>query len=199
MPSGGGPPPGRCGAAIRRARGRPHHLGNIAPVLNGSTGLEDFFAWMGSNFDPGVSWKDLESVRAEWDGPLIVKGVLDVEDARAAAAIGADGLVVSNHGGRQLDGAPSTAHALPAIADAVGDALTILADGGVRTGSDVVRMLALGAKGVLIGRAWIYALAAGGEAGVTHLLQRLEAELRTAMILTGNRSVRHVDRNTLAG
>ncbi|RYE02931.1 MAG: L-lactate dehydrogenase, partial [Sphingomonadales bacterium] len=86
-------------------RGRPHHLGNIAPVLNGSTGLEDFFAWMGGNFDPGVSWQDLEAVRAEWDGPLIVKGVLDVDDARAVAAIGADGLVVSNHGGRQLDGA----------------------------------------------------------------------------------------------
>jgi L-lactate dehydrogenase (cytochrome) len=179
-------------------RGHPHHLGNIAPILNGKTGLEDFFAWMGANFDPGVSWKDLEAVRAAWDGPLIVKGVLNVEDARAVTAIGADGLVVSNHGGRQLDGAPSTVSALPAIVDAVGDRLTILADGGIRTGSDVLRMLALGAKGVLLGRAWIYALAAGGEAGVRHVLHRLEAELRTAMVLTGNRSIQDIDRGTLA-
>ena len=179
-------------------RGRPHHLGNIAPVLNGSTGLEDFFAWMGANFDPGVSWKDLEAVRTDWDGPLIVKGVLDVEDARTVAALGADGLVVSNHGGRQLDGAPSSARALPAVADAVGDALTVLADGGVRTGSDIVRMLALGAKGVLLGRAWIYALAAGGEAGVRHVLARLEAELRTTMVLTGNRAIADIGRGTLA-
>ena len=179
-------------------RGRPHHLGNIAPVLKGKTGLEDFFAWMGSNFDPGVNWNDLEAVRADWNGPLIVKGVLDVEDARKAAALGADGIVVSNHGGRQLDGAPSTIRALPVIADAVGDALTVLADGGVRSGADIVRMLASGAKGVLLGRAWLYALAGGGGAGVVHMLQRLETELRTAMVLTGNRSIADIGRDTLA-
>jgi len=179
-------------------RGRPHHLGNIAPVLNGNTGLEDFFAWMGGNFDPAVSWKDLEAVRAAWDGPLIVKGILDAADARAAAAIAVDGLVVSNHGGRQLDGAPSGARALPAIADAVGDRLTLLADGGVRSGTDIVRMLALGAKGVLLGRAWVYALASGGEAAVRHLLARLEIELRTAMVLTGNASIGEIGRDTLA-
>ncbi len=169
--------------------GRPHQLGNVAPVLGNSTGLEDFFAWMRNNFDPTVTWRDLEAVRADWAGPLILKGILDVEDAREAAALGADGLVVSNHGGRQLDGVPSTARALPAIAEAVGDRLTVLADGGVRTGLDVVRMLALGAKGVLLGRAWAYALAAGGEAGVRRMLELVEAEMRVAMALTGSTNV----------
>ena len=120
--------------------GRPHQLGNVAPVLGKNTGLEDFFAWMRNNFDPTVSWRDLDFIRERWNGPLIIKGILDAEDARAAAELGADGIVVSNHGGRQLDGVPSTAHALPAIADAAGDKLTVLADGGVRSGLDVVRM-----------------------------------------------------------
>lgn len=166
-------------------RGRPHQLGNVAPVLGRNTGLEDFFAWMRNNFDPSVSWKDLEFIRANWGGPLVIKGILDAEDAREAAALGADGVVVSNHGGRQLDGVPSTARALPAIADAVGDRITLLADGGVRSGLDVVRMLALGAKTVLLGRAWAYALAAGGEAGVAHMLRLIEAEIRIALALTG--------------
>jgi L-lactate dehydrogenase (cytochrome) len=165
--------------------GRPHQLGNVAPVLKGSTGLEDFFRWMRENFDPSITWKDLDFIRAEWTGPLIIKGMLDAEDAREAVRLGADGIVVSNHGGRQLDGVPSTARALPAIADAVGDQLTVLADGGVRSGLDVVRMLALGAKGVLLGRAWAYALAGGGQAGVSHVLQLIDAEMRVAMALTG--------------
>ena len=165
-------------------RGRPHQLGNVAPVLGKNSGLEDFFAWMRDNFDPTVSWKDLEFIREIWDGPLIIKGILDREDALAAAAVGADGIVVSNHGGRQLDGVPSTAVALPPIAEAVAGRLTILADGGVRSGLDVVRMLALGADGVLLGRAWVYALAAAGEAGVAHLLALMEAEMRVAMALT---------------
>jgi L-lactate dehydrogenase (cytochrome) len=165
--------------------GRPHALGNIAPLLGSNTGLEDFFAWMRKNFDPSVTWKDLEWIRSLWQGPLLIKGILDVGDARAAADLGADGLVVSNHGGRQLDGTPSTAAALPAIAAAVGDRLTVLADGGVRSGLDVVRMLALGAKGVLLGRAWVYALAAGGEAGVSHMLDLIAAEIRVALSLTG--------------
>lgn len=166
-------------------RGRPHQLGNVAPVLGSRTGLEDFFAWMRNNFDATISWKDLEFIRASWTGPLVIKGILDVEDAREAAALGADGIVVSNHGGRQLDGVPSTARALPPIADAVGDRLTVLADGGVRTGLDVIRMLALGAKAVLLGRAWAYALAGGGGAGVAHMLKLVEAEIRVAMALTG--------------
>ena len=166
-------------------RGRPHALGNVAPLLGRNTGLEDFFAWMKNNFDPSVTWKDLDWIRETWRGPLIIKGILDVEDARLAADLGADGIVVSNHGGRQLDGVPSSARALPPIADAVGSRLTVLADGGVRSGLDVVRMLALGAKGVLIGRAWAYALAAGGGAGVTRLLETMRAEMSVAMALTG--------------
>ncbi|MDV3456951.1 FMN-dependent L-lactate dehydrogenase LldD [Sphingomonas sp. HF-S4] len=177
--------------------GRPHQLGNVAPVLGKNTGLEDFFAWMRNNFDPTVSWRDLDFIRERWNGPLIIKGILDAEDARDAARLGADGIVVSNHGGRQLDGVPSTAHALPAIADAVGDKLTVLADGGVRSGLDVVRMLALGARGVLLGRAWAYALAAQGEAGVTHMLKLVEAEMRVAMALTGCTSIDKISRDAL--
>jgi L-lactate dehydrogenase (cytochrome) len=178
--------------------GRPHVLGNVAPVLKGNTGLEDFFAWMRANFDPTVTWKDLEWVRANWDGPLILKGLLDAEDARSVADLGADGLVVSNHGGRQLDGALPTALALPPIADAVADRLTVLADGGIRSGLDVVRMLALGARGVLLGRAWAYALGGGGQAGVAHMLRLVEAEMRVAMALTGFTSVGAIDRSALA-
>ena len=165
--------------------GRPHSLGNVAPVLGADSGLQDFLAWMGANFDPSISWKDMEFIRSEWDGPLLIKGLLDVEDAREAVKVGADGIIVSNHGGRQLDGVPSTASVLPAIAGAVGKDLTVLADGGVRSGLDVVRMLALGAKGVLLGRAWAYALAGGGGAGVAHMLKLVEAEMRVAMALTG--------------
>jgi L-lactate dehydrogenase (cytochrome) len=169
--------------------GRPHSLGNVAPVLGSNSGLEDFFAWMRDNFDPAITWRDLDFIRSEWTGPLIIKGILDPDDAREAVKIGADGIVVSNHGGRQLDGVLSTARALPPIADAVGGALTVLADGGVRSGLDVVRMLALGAQGVLLGRAWAYALAGGGEAGVRHMLGLVEAEMRVAMALTGATSI----------
>jgi L-lactate dehydrogenase (cytochrome) len=179
--------------------GRPHTLGNVAPVLAGRSGIEDFLGWMRDNFDPASSWQDLDFLRAHWPGTLIIKGVLDVADARAAAALGADGIVVSNHGGRQLDGTPSTARALPAIADAVGDALTVLADGGVRSGLDVVRMLALGAKGVMLGRAWAYALAARGEAGVAHMLGLVAAEMRVAMTLCGTARVADIGHDTLYG
>lgn len=179
--------------------GRPHALGNVAPVLKGRTGIEDFFAWMRENFDPSIHWRDLDFVRSEWQGPLILKGILDPEDAKEAAEMGADGIVVSNHGGRQLDGVLSTAKALPPIAEAVGDRLTVLADGGVRSGLDVVRMLALGAKGVLLGRAWAYALAAQGEAGVTKMLALIEAEMRVAMSLTGARHISDINGTMLAG
>jgi L-lactate dehydrogenase (cytochrome) len=165
--------------------GRPHTLGNVAPVLEGRTGLEDFFAWMRNNFDPSVTWADLEWVRAEWKGPLVIKGILDADDAERAKAAGADAIVVSNHGGRQLDGVMSTAQALPLVAERIGGGLPVLVDGGVRSGVDVVRMLALGARGVLLGRAWAYALGAAGEAGVRHLLELIAAEIRVAMALTG--------------
>lgn len=179
-------------------RGGPHSLGNVAPVLKGKTGIDDFFAWMRDNFDPTVTWDDLAWVRERWKGPLIIKGVLDADDARRVADLGADGLVVSNHGGRQLDGVLSSTRALPPIADAVEGRLTILADGGIRSGLDVVRMLALGADGVLIGRAWAYALAARGEAGVSHVLNLMAAEMKVAMALTGVTRVDQLDRSALA-
>lgn len=178
--------------------GRPHTLGNLKPVLGSNSGLNDYMGWLGANFDPSIQWRDLDWIRAEWDGPLIIKGILDPEDAREAAAIGADGIVVSNHGGRQLDGVRSSARALPAIADAVGEQLTVLADGGVRNGLDVVRMLALGAKGVLLGRAWIYALAAQGEAGVAKLFELIAKEMVVAMTLTGVNRIDAIDRSILA-
>ena len=179
--------------------GRPHHLGNVAPVLKGKTGIEDFFAWMRNNFDPSINWRDLDFIRSEWPGPLIIKGILDPEDAKEAAHLGADGIVVSNHGGRQLDGVLSTAHALPPIADASGDKLTVLADGGVRSGLDVVRLLALGAKGVLLGRAWAYALGAAGEAGITRMLGLIAAEMRVAMALTGVTRIDQINKDNLVG
>jgi L-lactate dehydrogenase (cytochrome) len=178
--------------------GRPHRLGNLEPVLGKASGLNDYMGWLGSNFDPTIVWKDLDWIRASWKGPLIIKGILDPEDARAAADIGADGIVVSNHGGRQLDGVLSSARALPAIADAVGDRLTVLADSGIRSGLDVVRMLALGARGVLLGRAWLFALAARGEAGVTQLLELISREMRVAMTLTGAHSIADINRSSLA-
>ncbi len=179
--------------------GRPHQFGNIAPLLGKHARLGNFFGWLRDNFEMSADWRALDFIRSVWKGPLIIKGILDPDDARIAAAEGADGLVVSNHGGRQLDGAPSTTQALPAIARAVGDRLTVLADGGIRSGLDVVRMLALGAKGVLLGRAWAYALAGGGEAGVSHMLRLIDAEMRVAMALTGVTSVDQIDANILAG
>ena len=178
--------------------GRPHFLGNVAPVLGKDSGLEDYMGWLARNFDPSIKWKDLEWIREIWDGPLIIKGVLDPEDAKEAVHLGAQGIVVSNHGGRQLDGALSTTRALPPIADMVGDKLTVLADGGIRSGLDVVRMMAMGAKGVLLGRAWVYALASAGEAGVTQLLDLIEKEMRVAMALTGVRDVADINRSLLA-
>ena len=178
-------------------RGRPHVLGNLAPVLGRNSGLEDYMGWLGRNFDPAIQWSDLEWIRDMWRGPIIIKGILDPEDAKAAAAIGANGIVVSNHGGRQLDGVLSTVRALPAIAEAVGDKVTVLADSGIRSGLDVVKMLALGAKAVLLGRAWAYALACRGEAGVAQLLDIFEKEMRVAMALTGARTLKDIDRSIL--
>jgi L-lactate dehydrogenase (cytochrome) len=177
--------------------GKPHSLGNLEDIVGSRAPLSDFQTWIHRNFDPSVSWKDVEWVRAQWDGPLIIKGVLDPDDAREAAANGADGIIVSNHGGRQLDGALSSARALPRIADAIAGRMPVLADGGVRSGLDVVRMLALGADFVLLGRAWAYALAARGEAGVAHVLKLIEAEMRVAMALTGTTAISEIDGSLL--
>lgn len=166
-------------------KGRPISLGNLESIIGRRAPLSDFQAWIHENFDPSVSWKDVEWVRSQWDGPLVIKGILDPEDAREAAASDVDAIVVSNHGGRQLDGAQSTARALPRIVDAVAGRIPILADGGVRSGLDVMRMLALGANFVLLGRAWAYALAADGGSGVSRALKLIESELRVAMALTG--------------
>jgi L-lactate dehydrogenase (cytochrome) len=178
--------------------GRPHDLGNISAYLGGATGLQDFMGWIGANFDPGISWQDLQWIRDEWKGKLVIKGILDEDDARDALAFGADGIVVSNHGGRQLDGALSTARALPSIAAAVQGRMTVFVDGGVRTGTDVFRMLALGADGVLIGRAFVYALAAQGQAGVERLLAIMEKDIRTNMVLTGVTTLKDVGPDVLA-
>jgi L-lactate dehydrogenase (cytochrome) len=180
-------------------RGRPHSLGNLEDIVGHRAPLGNFQAWIHSNFDPSVSWKDVEWVRDQWKGPLIIKGILDPEDAASAAGSGADSIVVSNHGGRQLDGVSSTARALPAIAAAIGGRMPIMADGGVRSGLDVVRMLALGADFVLLGRAWGYALAARGEAGIAHVLKLIDAEMRVAMALTGCVSVDGITDDALAG
>jgi len=165
--------------------GRPISLGNLESIVGRRAPLSDFQAWIHSNFDASVSWKDVEWVRSQWNGPLVIKGLLDSDDAREALSRGADSIVVSNHGGRQLDGALSTARALPRIADEIGGRIPVLVDGGVRSGLDVMRMLALGANFVLLGRAWAYALAASGGSGVERALTMIRSEMRVAMALTG--------------
>jgi L-lactate dehydrogenase (cytochrome) len=177
--------------------GRPHDLGNISAYLGKEIGLEDYMGWLNSNFDPSISWVDLEWIREFWKGPMIIKGILDPEDAKDAVKFGADGIVVSNHGGRQLDGVISTVKALPEIAEAVGDDLTVLVDSGVRSGLDVLRMIASGAKGVLLGRAAAYALATNGQAGVENLLDIIAKELSVAMALTGVTSIADINRSHL--
>jgi len=177
--------------------GKPHDLGNVSAYRGKPTTLEDYIGWLGANFDPSISWKDLEWIREFWKGPMIIKGILDPEDAKDAVRFGADGIIVSNHGGRQLDGVLSTTRALPAIADAVKGDITVLADSGIRTGLDVVRMIALGADSVLLGRAFVYALAAAGEAGVVNLLELIEKEMRVAMTLTGAKTIADISRQSL--
>jgi len=177
--------------------GRPHDLGNISRYLGKAVTLEDYMGWLANNFDPSISWSDLEWIRDFWKGPMIIKGILDPQDARDAVSFGADGIVVSNHGGRQLDGVLSTAHALPPIMQAIGNDLSVLVDSGIRSGLDVVRMLALGAKGVLLGRSMAYALAADGQRGVENMLDIFAKEMRVAMTLTGVTSIDQIDESIL--
>jgi L-lactate dehydrogenase (cytochrome) len=178
--------------------GGPLSLGNIEAYTGRKMSMNEYAAFFGKNFDPSISWKELEWVRDFWKGKLLIKGVLDPEDARDAVRFGADGIVVSNHGGRQLDGAIPTARALPNVADAVGDDLTVLVDGGIRSGLDVVRMLALGARGVLLGRAYIYALAAAGQRRVSRVLELFATDMRVTMTLIGAKSVHEITRDNLA-
>ncbi len=165
--------------------GKPLTFGNLAQAVPSARSLEATKDWVDAQFDPGVTWHDLGWLRENWQGNIVIKGVLDVDDARAAVDVGASGLIVSNHGGRQLDGAPSSISALPRIAEAVGDRLDILMDGGIRSGQDVAKALACGAKAVMLGRPWAYGLAARGEAGVTQVRALLKRELEVTMTLLG--------------
>jgi L-lactate dehydrogenase (cytochrome) len=177
--------------------GRPLTFGNLERAVPGAGSPAAFREWVDSQFDPSVTWNDIAWVRENWDGPLVVKGVLDSEDARRAAEVGVDGVIVSNHGGRQLDSVPSTVRALPEVVDAVGGQVEVLVDGGIRTGLDVVKMVALGASAVLVGRAWVWAVAARGQAGVRHVLDVIRSDLDVALALTGHSSFDQLDRSAL--
>ncbi len=177
--------------------GRPHHFGNIVEAAPEGQ-LGDFSAWIHRNFDPTLTWDHIAWIRQRWNRPIVIKGILDPEDARLAVEHGADGLIVSNHGGRQLDGALSSVRALPGVVEAVEGRIPVIMDGGVRSGLDVLKALALGAQACWIGRNWAYALAADGEVGVTRMLDRMRAELQVAMALTGCTDVKRADARLLA-
>ena len=177
--------------------GRPLTFGNLEAALPEARVPGDFQAWVAGQFDPSVTWRDLEWLREHWRGKIALKGILDPDDARSALERGVDAVIVSNHGGRQLDDVPSSVSALPAIVDAVADRCEVLVDGGVRSGLDVVKMLALGAKACLVGRAWAYAVAARGERGVAHVLRVMREEMMVTLGLTGVTDVKALDRSAL--
>ena len=179
------------------ANGRPHLFGNISAAVPDAKGVDDFWVWVGRNFDPGVTWADLDWVRETWDGPIVIKGILDPDDAREAVQAGADGIIVSNHGGRQLDGVRSSISALPGVVEAVQGKAEVYVDGGIRSGLDVLKALSLGARACFLGRAWAFALAAGGEKAVQRMLAAMKGELSVAMVLTGCTSARQADRSVL--
>ncbi|MFO1169045.1 MAG: L-lactate dehydrogenase [Rhodoblastus sp.] len=178
-------------------RGKPHGFGNLSDRVPDPTKLEAFTAWVASQFDSSVTWKDIEWLRGVWKGKLLIKGVLEPEDARAAVAAGADGVIVSNHGGRQLDSVAASVSKLPLVVDAVGDRVEVLMDGGVRSGVDVFKAVALGARGVLMGRPWVWALAAQGQAGVRDMLAIMRQEFRIAMALSGVTRVADIGRDAI--
>jgi L-lactate dehydrogenase (cytochrome) len=178
--------------------GRRWTFGNLDGRVKGMKDVRSLAQWVSSQFDPTLNWSDIEWIRSLWPGKLILKGILDLEDAKLAAKTGADALVVSNHGGRQLDGAPSSISVLPKIADAVGQEIEVMFDGGIRSGQDVLRALALGARGCLIGRPYIFGLGAAGEAGVAKAIEIIRKELEVSMALTGVNSVREADGRVLA-
>lgn len=178
--------------------GTPHVFGNLTQYLPRASTPADFKTWLDEQIDPSVTWADIEWLRSQWDGDLLIKGVLSPDDARSAVDAGADAVIVSNHGGRQLDGVRSTIRVLPKIADAISDRSMILIDGGVRSGQDIVKALALGATAVMMGRPWIWALAAKGQAGLENFLDTIHSELKTTMALTGAVSVDQIASNMLA-
>ena len=174
-----------------------HGFGNLIGHAKGVSDMSSLSTWTREQFDPKLDWNDVEWIKKRWGGKLILKGIMDVEDARLAASSGADAMVVSNHGGRQLDGAPSSIEALPAIAQAVGKTIEVWMDGGIRSGQDVLKAVALGAKGTLIGRSFLYGLGAMGEAGVTKVLEIIAKELDITMAFCGHTDIRTVDRGIL--
>ncbi len=183
--------------ALSVLRGKRKTFGNIAGHLAGMENVNTLSTWIAGQFDPALNWKDVEWIAGLWGGRLILKGILDVEDARIAAKTGAAALIVSNHGGRQLDGAPSTISMLPKIADAVGSDIEVMFDGGIRSGQDVFRALALGARSCMSGRAYIYGLGAGGQAGVARAIEIIRNELDVTMALTGIKSIADIGRDSL--
>ena len=183
--------------ALSILRGRRKTFGNLAGHVRGMENVTSLSQWTASQFDPTLSWKDVEWVRKLWPGKLILKGILDPDDARRAAKTGADAIIVSNHGGRQLDGTSSSISMLPKIADAVGSQIEIMFDGGVRTGPDILRALALGAKSCMIGRAYVWGLGAGGQEGVAKAIDILRKELDVNMALCGVRNVRDIGRDVV--
>jgi L-lactate dehydrogenase (cytochrome) len=186
------------GWAMSILRGKRKTFGNLAGHVRGMEDVRSLAQWISGQFDPSLSWKDVEWIRDLWPGKLVLKGLLDVEDARRAAKTGAAALVVSNHGGRQLDGAMSSISALPKIVDAVGSEIEIMFDGGIRSGQDVMRALALGARSCMIGRAYLYGLGAGAQAGVTRAIEILRNELDVTMALTGTNTIKDIGRQVLS-
>ena len=178
--------------------GRRHTFGNLAGHVKDSKDINSLAAWTANQFDPTLSWKDVEWIKSLWPGKLILKGILDVDDAKIAVTTGADAISVSNHGGRQLDGAPSAISALPRVADAVGSEIEVMFDSGIRTGADMMRALALGARSCIVGRPYIYGLGAGGQAGVTRSIEILHKELDVTMALCGVKSIADINRDVLA-
>jgi L-lactate dehydrogenase (cytochrome) len=186
------------GWALSVLRGKRKTFGNLAGHVRGMENVRSLAQWIAGQFDPSLSWKDVEWIRDLWPGTLVLKGLLDVDDAKRAAKTGASALVVSNHGGRQLDGAMSSISALPRIVDAVGSQVEIMFDGGIRSGQDVMRALALGARSCMIGRAYLYGLGAGAQAGVTRAIEILRNELDVTMALTGTHSIKDIGPHVLS-
>jgi len=173
-------------------KGKPHDFGNLREAVAGSKNLDEFKAFIADQFDPSVTWEDIAWLRSQWKGPILIKGVMSADDARAAIDVGADGVVVSNHGGRQLEGVASSISKLPEVVAAVGDRAEVHMDGGVRSGTDVVKAVALGAKSVMIGRPWVWAMAARGEQGLVDLLQVFQKEIAVTLALMGVRRIKEI-------